>query len=166
MIDMHYHESQSSPAMGYSSGQNCNEASVKLLAEHEEEHARIDHHSKSPENRTVGASHVTTSITAPPPTPSVRMGGNWSIGKVLEIYGTNGDAGDCHAGRILDFPHNFKCSYNAPLLSESIEEGIPVCFGGSVKKEPDLIWLFHLLLAGLVSALLVVAIWASLLKYL
>ena len=52
-------------------------------------------------NRNGAAVHVSMSFTDPPPTPSILIRGNWSMGRVLDIYWKFGDAGDCYAGRIL-----------------------------------------------------------------
>jgi hypothetical protein len=144
--------------------QNYNKALVKLLKKRREEVAefvRVDH-CNSHGNRKGGAIHVTTCTTAPPPMPSVLIRGDWSMGKVLDIYWKFGDAGDCYAGRILaglscddpefaTLPPHFGDDDDGGNLIEGINEGIAVCFGFEVvSKYKDYRWLFHLLLASIV----------------
>jgi hypothetical protein len=144
--------------------QNYNKALVKLLKKRNDEVAefvRVDH-CNSHGNRKGGAIHVTTSTTHPPPMPSILIRGDWSMGKVLDIYWKFGDAGDCYAGRLLagystddpefgTLPPHFGDDDDDGRLIEAINEGIDVCFGADVcKKYKDHTWLFHLLLASMV----------------
>jgi hypothetical protein len=144
--------------------QNYNKALVKLLKKRREEVAefvRVDH-CNSHGNRKGGAIHVTTCTTSPPPMPSVLIRGDWSMGKVLDIYWKFGDAGDCYAGRILaglscddpefaTLPPHFGDDDDDGKLIEGINEGIAVCFGFEVgRKYKGHTWLFHLLLASMV----------------
>ena len=51
--------------------------------------------------RKGSASHATTGTTCPPPIPSVAHRGEWSMGKVLDVYWHFSEPGDTCLGRIL-----------------------------------------------------------------
>jgi hypothetical protein len=107
--------------------------------------------------RKGGATKITTGTTHPPPIPSIAARGEWSIGKILELYWQFGDAGDCYAGRILAgldhedpsfsvLPPHFACG----MENEYVAEGIKLCFGSILVGHDDIEWLLLLLLASLV----------------
>jgi hypothetical protein len=51
--------------------------------------------------RKGSATHASTSTTAPPPTASIILRGEWSLGEVLDIYWKWAEAGDQYLGRVL-----------------------------------------------------------------
>ena len=51
--------------------------------------------------RGVCATHVSWATTAPPPIASIANRGDWSMGKVLNIYWQFADVGDAYLGRCL-----------------------------------------------------------------
>jgi hypothetical protein len=81
---------------------------------------------------------LTTGTTHPPLIPSVAARGEWSIGKILELYWQFGDAGDCYAGRIL------------AGLDQHVAEAMQLCFGSILDGQNGIDWLLLLLLASLV----------------
>ena len=85
----------------------------------------------------LAATHVTTSTMEPPPIPSVLMRGEWSLGKVLDVYWRYSMIGDTYLGRCLagldpdsaDFsilPPHFTCG----MENKFVHEGMRICFGG------------------------------------
>lgn len=91
--------------------------------------------------RKGAGTHVTTSTMDPPPIPSVLMRGEWSLGKVLEVYWKYSMIGDTYLGRCLagfdpdepDFgmlPPHFKEGMGNPLITEAME----LCFGVILKR--------------------------------
>jgi len=102
------------------------------------EHCRIGHF--HPHGfRKGAATHVTTCTMEPPPIPSVLMRGEWTIGKVLEVYWKYSMVGDTYTGRclagfnpdMLGFgilpPH-----FTAGTENEYIKEGMRLCFGNII----------------------------------
>ena len=51
--------------------------------------------------RKGGATYATSGTTCPPPIPSVALRGEWSLGKVLDVYWQFSEAGDYYLGRIM-----------------------------------------------------------------
>ena len=77
----------------------------------------------------------------PPPIPSVLMQGEWSLGKVLEVYWKYSMIGDTYLGRCLagfdpdkpgfgTLPPHFKEFTENP----HIMEGLRLCFGGIMDR--------------------------------
>ena len=51
--------------------------------------------------RKGSATYATTGTTCPPPIPSIAQRGEWSMGKVLDVYWHFSEPGDTYLGRIL-----------------------------------------------------------------
>ena len=86
--------------------------------------------------RKGAGTHVTTCTMEPPPIPSVLMRGEWSLGKVLEVYWKHSMVGDTYLGRCLAgfnpdepgfgvLPPHFRVGTENPLVME----GMSLCFG-------------------------------------
>ncbi|KAL3765640.1 hypothetical protein ACHAW5_000323 [Stephanodiscus triporus] len=86
--------------------------------------------------RKGAGTHVTTSTMDPPPIPSVLMRGEWSLGKVLEVYWKYSMIGDTYLGRCLAgfnpdepgfgvLPPHFRVGTENALVME----GMRLCFG-------------------------------------
>ena len=86
--------------------------------------------------RKGSGSHVTTCTMDPPPIPSVLMRGEWSLGKVLEVYWKYSMIGDTYLGQCLAgfdpdkagfgmLPPHFKEGTENPFIME----GLQLCFG-------------------------------------
>ena len=89
--------------------------------------------------RKGAATHVTTATMEPPPMPSILMRGEWSLGKVLDLYWKWSALGDCYLGRCLsgidpdseDFatlPPHFK----EGMENKHIAEAMQLCFGSII----------------------------------
>ena len=87
-------------------------------------------------SRKGAATHVTTNTMEPPPMPSILLRGEWSLGKVLDIYWRWSAQGDTYLGRLLcgldpddlDFgilPPYFK----EGAANEYVAEAMRLCFG-------------------------------------
>ena len=86
--------------------------------------------------RKGSGTHATTCSMDPPPIPSVLMRGEWSLGKVLEVYWKWSMIGDTYLGRCLAgldpdkpgfgvLPPHFR----EGIENEFIKEGLDLCFG-------------------------------------
>ena len=109
--------------------------------------------------RKGSAMHITTNTTDPPPLPSVAARGEWSIGKVLDLYFKFGDSGDCRCGRALAGLPTDSSSFSVmpPHFTVGLEnchvnEGINLCFGVVLEAHPEITWLCLLCLASIVHA--------------
>ena len=83
----------------------------------------------------VGGVFATSGTTCPPPVSSVAGRGEWSLGKVLDIYWTFAHAGDQYLGRLLSGldPNSpdFACippNFVAGTENEHINAGMEACF--------------------------------------
>ena len=86
--------------------------------------------------RKGSVTHVATGTTEPPSLPSMLLRGEWTLGKVQELYIKQSHIGDCYVGRCLagldpddvDFgilpPH-----FTAGMENEYIQEAMALCFG-------------------------------------
>ena len=86
--------------------------------------------------RKGAATHVSTNTMEPPPLPSILLRGEWSLGKVLDLYWKWSRQGDTYLGRLLcgldpdsvDFgilpPH-----FREGMENEYIYEAMSCCFG-------------------------------------
>lgn len=88
--------------------------------------------------RKGSAMHVTTNTMDPPPMPSVLLRGEWSLGKVLDLYWKWGHLGDTYLGRCLagldPDDENEKFATLPPHFIEGMEnvhikEAMTLCFG-------------------------------------
>ena len=111
--------------------------------------------------RKGAASESTSGSTVPPPCTAVALRGEWSIGKIFDIYFQNitGSAGgDQYLGRVLcgldplstDFtsmPPHFTCDTS----NDDIKEAMSLTFGSLIESNPDLEQLPGVLLILLAS---------------
>lgn len=106
------------------------------------EHCREGHFHPHGFRKGAGT-HVTTCTMDPPPIPSVLMRGEWSLGKVLEVYWKYSMIGDTYLGRCLAgfdpdlpgfgvLPPHFKVG----MENDIVREGMNLCFGGILEKFP------------------------------
>ena len=90
--------------------------------------------------RKGAAVHVTTGTMDPPPIPSILRRGEWSMGKVLEVYWKWAQVGDTYLGRCvagLDpdsesfdvLPPHFTMSRERAMKNKHIKEAMFLCFG-------------------------------------
>ena len=91
--------------------------------------------------RKGSGTHVTTCTMDPPPIPSVLMRGEWSLGKVLEVYWKYSMIGDTYLGRCLAGFDPDKPGFGVlpPHFREGMEnhhinEGMQLCFGGILEN--------------------------------
>ena len=93
--------------------------------------------------RKGSATYATSGTTAPPPTPSVARRGEWSMGKVLDIYWKCCEIGDYYLGRVLAglnpllatfnmLPPHFKCE--DPMGNADIHEAMQMMYGPILKR--------------------------------
>lgn len=98
------------------------------------EYIRLDHF--GPYGMRKGAStHASTSTTAPPPTPSIILRGEWSLGEVLDVYWKYAESGDQYLGRVLAGfqPNNTSFDLLPPhftvgLENSLVKEAVMLCF--------------------------------------
>ena len=86
--------------------------------------------------RKGGGTFVTTATMEPPPIPSVLLRGEWSMGKVLEVYWRFSTQGDTYLGRclagLLPDEENFGVlppHFTVGMENEFVERGMKLCFG-------------------------------------
>ena len=86
--------------------------------------------------RKGAAVHVTTATMDPPPIPSVMLRGEWSMGKVIEVYWRYSKLGDTYLGRCLAglFPNKPQFGILPPHFTVGsdnpyVKEGMRACFG-------------------------------------
>jgi hypothetical protein len=106
------------------------------------------------------ATFLTAGTTDPPPLPSVGHRGEWSLGKVQDIYFNFAQPGDHYIGRMLAgldstsstfgvLPPHFTCG----IENDDVKEALYSCFGGILNARPNIVNLpgtFLLLLASIV----------------
>ena len=117
---------------------------------------RIKGHS----SRKGTATYLTAATLNPPPLPSIAHRGEWSQGKVQDIYFNFAQPGDHYVGRMLAglnptspsfkvLPPHFTCG----LDNKYVKEGIELCYGRILRTRQNLDYLpgmFLLLLASVV----------------
>ena len=103
------------------------------------EYMRPDH-ANAHGTRKGGSIHATSGTTCPPPITLVAHRGEWSLGKVLDIYWRWAEAGDQYLGRVIvgldpnspDFcimpPH-----FTVGLENDKVREGMKLTFGKVLK---------------------------------
>ena len=123
---------------------------------------RPDH--ASPHGTRKGsAMEATAGTTCPPPMPSIARRGEWSMGKIYDIYLMFMEAGDRYLGRILAGFNACKSEFSAipphftvGMENEIIREGMHQCFkaffgdGSLVEQQPNLEGLLLRCLASMV----------------
>ena len=96
---------------------------------------------KSHSGRKGAATYLTAATLNPPPLSSVAHRGEWSQGKVQDIYFNFAKPGDHYVGRMLAgldsnnsefkiLPPHFTCEADHP----DVQLGISICYGHLIKK--------------------------------
>lgn len=122
-------------------------------------HLRLSHFNAHGLRKGSG-SHASSATTVPPSFVSVAARGEWSIGKILDMYFKFAMGGDQYLGRILALldPNKESFSILPPHWSDpahpSVTQGIRICFGDVVSAHSgtnhDPSGLLSLLLASMV----------------
>jgi hypothetical protein len=96
--------------------------------------------------RKGSATHVSCATTAPPPIASIANRGDWSMGKVLDVYWQFADVGDAYLGRCLcgldptlsTFsvlpPH---WTVDDPVNDPDIEDALQLMYGVIIAQHPN-----------------------------
>ena len=107
--------------------------------------------------RKGSATHVASATTSPPPLPSIASRGDWSLGKVLDIYWQFAEAGDAYLGRCLSGldpnDSNFSVlpphwTVESPLDDDDIAAGLKLMYGEVIRHHPRSMALLVRLLAA------------------
>ena len=96
--------------------------------------------------RKGGSTYATSGTTAPPSITAVARRGEWSMGKVLDVYWQCSEIGDHYLGRVLAglnslspsfdiMPPHFKCE--DPLSDPHIREAMQMMYGPILKMWKD-----------------------------
>ena len=133
-----------------------------LVADHRFEVATwaVPDRIKAHSGRKGTATFLTAATLNPPPLPSIAHRGEWSQGKVQDIYFNFAQPGDHYIGRMLAgldptnpsfqvLPPHFTCG----LENEYVKEGVELCYGRIMKARHNLDYLpgvFLLVLASIV----------------
>ena len=98
-------------------------------------------HANAHGTRKGAAVKATSGTTCPPPPSSVARRGEWSLGKVFDIYWLFAESGDQYCGRILAGldPHSpsfetLPPHFTAGMENESINDAMQRCFPSILKK--------------------------------
>lgn len=122
---------------GSSSNTYCKSLRAMLAKKWEVVYSHVRRGHFNPHGTRKGsATHVTTCTMDPPPIPSVMMRGEWSMGKVLEVYWRFSALGDTYLGRCLAgmspdkplfgiLPPHFTVNSD----NKYVKEGMRACFG-------------------------------------
>jgi hypothetical protein len=123
---------------GSAAANYCNQLSalIEKCKDEVNSHSRPDH-TNTHGIRKGSAIHATSGSTCPPPLSSVANRGEWSLGKIFEIYFQFAEPGDCFLGRVLagldcnstDFatlPPHFK---EQSKDHAAVREAMDLCFG-------------------------------------
>ena len=101
-------------------------------------------HANSHGTRKGAGVEATSGTTCPPPIPSVAARGEWSMGKVFDVYWTFAHAGDQYLGRILagldPNSANFACippHFEEGLENSDINEAMNLCFKNIMDKNAE-----------------------------
>jgi len=96
--------------------------------------------------RKGSATHVASATTAPPPIASIANRGDWSLGKVLDVYWQFAEAGDSYLGRCLCGldPNDSTFSVlpphwnvDSPVDDADIKEGLQLMYGKIIAAYPE-----------------------------
>ena len=96
--------------------------------------------------RKGSATYATSGTTMPPPLPSVASRGEWSLGKVLDVYWHFSNVGDCYLGRVLAgidpnhhsfgiLPPHFVVE--DPMSNQHVREAMLLMYGPILKRWAD-----------------------------
>lgn len=111
--------------------------------------------------RKGSATHSASATTCGPPLPSIACRGDWSLGKVLDIYLQFAEAGDAYLGRVLCGldPNDSTFSVlpphwtmESPIDDEDISQALRSMYGTIIAKQPNRIALLVRLLASVTYA--------------
>jgi hypothetical protein len=111
--------------------------------------------------RKGSATHVASATTAPPPIASIAKRGDWSLGKVLDVYWQFAEAGDSYLGCCLcglDPNHtNFSAlpphwTIDNPVEDPDVNEALHSMYGVIVTIHPSSIAVLLRLLASVAYA--------------
>ena len=118
-----------------------------LVADHRFEVATwaVPDRIKAHSGRKGTATFLTAATLNPPPLPSIAHRGEWSQGKVQDIYFNFAQPGDHYIGRMLAgldptnpsfqvLPPHFTCG----LENEYVKEGVELCYGRIMKARHNL----------------------------
>ena len=115
--------------------------------------------------RKGSATHATTGTMEPAPIPSVMKRGEWTLGKVLDLYWKFSELGDYYLGRCLAFldpdEENFSVlpphfTLDNPLANEFVQAAMTLCFGPIIEK-----WGSRLAIEGILLLMLASMIYHS-----
>jgi hypothetical protein len=107
--------------------------------------------------RKGSATHVASATTCPPPIASIANRGDWSLGKVLDVYWQFAESGDAYLGRCLAGLDPNLSSFSvlpphwtvpSPLDDEDISSGIECMFGSIARRHPSSLGLLSRVLAS------------------
>lgn len=107
--------------------------------------------------RKGSATYSTSGTTVPPSLISVALRGEWSMGKVFDVYFNFGECGDNYLGRILagldpnstnfgDLPPYFKKDMN----DDVIKQGMTCMYGDLLKSHPNSVSILLLCFASVI----------------
>ena len=88
--------------------------------------------------RKGSGSYASSATTAPPLFVATAARGEWSIGKVLDVYFKFGAAGDQYLRRLLAFLDPSSSDFAVlPPHWKAVRRGLRVCFGGVLEAHRD-----------------------------
>jgi hypothetical protein len=111
--------------------------------------------------RKGSATHVSCATTCPPPIASIANRGDWSMGKVLDVYWQFADVGDAYLGRCLcGLDPNLSTfsvlpphwTVDDPVHDPDIEDALQLMYGVIIAQHPNSIAVLVRLLASVTFA--------------
>jgi hypothetical protein len=111
--------------------------------------------------RKGSATHVSSATTVPPPIASIANRGDWSLGKVLDIYWQFAETGDAYLGRCLagldPNSSNFSVlpphwNVTSPFEDVDIKEALQLMYANILRAHPSTAGVLVRLLASVVYA--------------
>ena len=111
--------------------------------------------------RKGSATYVSCATTAPPPIASIANRGDWSMGKVLDVYWTFAEVGDNYLGRCLcglDPNHSTfsvlppHWTVENPVEDADVKDALQLMYGVIIAKHPSSIAVLLRVLASVVYA--------------
>jgi hypothetical protein len=112
-------------------------------------------------SRKGSATHVACATTAPPPIASIANRGDWSLGKVLDVYWQFAEVGDAYLGRCLcglDPNHSTfsilppHWTVDNPVEDADIGEALQLMYGVIIERHPSSIAVLVRVLASVTYA--------------